>query len=42
MGERGSLEAESGAWETEVTVAVKMLKYTDKTSRAKNQRGPKS
>ena len=41
VGERGSPEAESRAWKTEVTVAVKMLKHTDKTSRAKNQRDPK-
>ena len=42
MGGRGSLEAESRAWETEATIAVKILKHTDRTSRAKKESSPKS
>lgn len=37
VGGRGSLEAESRVWKTKATVAVKILKHTDRISRAKNK-----
>lgn len=42
MGGRGSLKAESRVWKPKATMAVKILNYSERTSRAKDESSPKS